>query len=201
MVRQNLTAKNAHVIVFNERPFVESFGPTSRTTSDRARTSRSARMLRWDAPSSRPAASWCDPRSAVCTTDTNGSPPDRACCAAPQLDVGVCLRTRSKASRTEFDLLRGDGLPRVDERRFLGELTALENRLLRGCGDGQLILSRNKPSDKPCTVQSSLSPRVREKTTAVLLDGKVPIQTIASSFMSNWPSPLGSLVSPLPSMT
>jgi nuclear transport factor 2 (NTF2) superfamily protein len=28
-------------------------------------------------------------------------------------------------SRTEFDLLRGDGLHRVDERRFLGELTAL----------------------------------------------------------------------------
>ena len=58
--------------------FAESFGPTSRTTSDLARTSRSARMLRWDAPSNRPAASWCDLKSAVCTTATNGKPPDRA---------------------------------------------------------------------------------------------------------------------------
>ena len=40
--------------------FVESFGPTSRITSSLARTSRSARMLQWNARSNRPAASWCD---------------------------------------------------------------------------------------------------------------------------------------------
>jgi hypothetical protein len=57
--------------------FVESFGPTSRTTSGLARISRSARMLQWNAPSNRPAASWADPKSAVCTTATNGKPPDR----------------------------------------------------------------------------------------------------------------------------
>jgi hypothetical protein len=58
--------------------FVESFGPISRTTSGLARISRSARMRRWNAPSNRRAASWCNLKSAVCTTATNGKPPDRA---------------------------------------------------------------------------------------------------------------------------
>ena len=34
-------------------------------------------FVRRNAPSNRPAASWCDPKSAVCTTATNGKPPDR----------------------------------------------------------------------------------------------------------------------------
>jgi len=57
----------------------------------------------------------------------------------PQLDVAVCLRTRSTASReTEFDRLQWRWPTRVVERRFLGELIALENRLSRGYGDGQV---------------------------------------------------------------
>jgi len=35
-------------------------------------------MLRWNAPSNRPAASWFNLKSAVSTTATNGKTPDRA---------------------------------------------------------------------------------------------------------------------------
>jgi hypothetical protein len=34
-------------------------------------------MLRWNAPSKRQAASWCDAKSAVCITATNGKLRDR----------------------------------------------------------------------------------------------------------------------------
>jgi hypothetical protein len=34
-------------------------------------------MLRWNAPSTRPAASWCDPKSAICSTATDSKLPDR----------------------------------------------------------------------------------------------------------------------------
>jgi len=104
VVRQNLPAPNA----------------TSRTPSGLARTSRWARILRWNAPSNRPAASWCDPKSAVCTTNTNGKLPDRvwlhrAC--DRRLDVEVCLPARSTASPnrtpTAYD---ADGPARVIER-------------------------------------------------------------------------------------
>jgi hypothetical protein len=57
--------------------FVRSFGPTWRTSSGLARTSRSGRMIRSHAPFTRPAASKCDLKSAVYTIGTNGKPPDR----------------------------------------------------------------------------------------------------------------------------
>jgi hypothetical protein len=81
--------------------FVGSFGSTSRTTSGLGHASRSARMLRWNAPSNRRAASWCDPKSAVCTTATNGKPPDSSVVALGMrlpLDVENCLRAHSTAS-------------------------------------------------------------------------------------------------------
>ena len=119
--------------------FVESFGPTSRTTSGLARTSRSARMLRWHAPSNRPAASWCDPKSAVCATATNGKPPDRACL---HRRATVAWTWRSACELGPRHLQNGIRPPalamatRAVERRFLGELIAMENRLSRGYGDG-----------------------------------------------------------------
>ena len=73
----------------------------STSTSGLGRTLRSARMRRRNAPSNRLAASWCDPKSAVCTTATNGKPPDRAWLHRPcdrRSDVEVCLRARSTAS-------------------------------------------------------------------------------------------------------
>ena len=63
--------------------------------------------------------------------------------SASQLDVEVCLRTRSTGiSRTEFDRLHGRWPTRLGERRFLAELIALENRLSRGYGDGQRTYSQ-----------------------------------------------------------
>ena len=66
-------------------------------------------MRRWNAPSNRPAASWCDPKSAVCTTATNGKPPDRACCTGHATVAGrrsPPAHSVPRISITEFDRLR-----------------------------------------------------------------------------------------------
>src|SRR5438477_9044717 len=109
--------------------FVESFGPTSRTTSSLARTLRSARMLRRNAPSNRPDASWCDLKSAVCTTATNDKPPDRAWLRRA-CDRGWTWR--SAYGLVPRHLQNGirpptDGLLGWSNVVFLGELIALEN--------------------------------------------------------------------------
>src|SRR6185369_6210442 len=121
--------------------FVASFGPTSRTTRSLGHTSRSARMRRWHAPSNRLAAWWCDPKSAVCTTATNGKPPDRVrlrwhatiagCGGLPASSFdGISTRISMPARAIAYWGRR--------TLAFLGELTTLELLLSRGYGDGQL---------------------------------------------------------------
>ena len=57
----------------------------------------------------------------------------------PQLDVEVCLRTRSTGiSRTEFDRLHRRGLLGWSNVAFSVNLIALENRLSRDYGDAQV---------------------------------------------------------------
>jgi hypothetical protein len=96
-------------------------------------------MLRWHAPSNRPAASWCDPKSAVCTTATNGKPLIPFGCTGHDVAGrgGLPANSLHRISRRNSTARVWRCPIRVVERRFLGELIELENRLARGYGDGQ----------------------------------------------------------------
>ena len=96
-----------------------------------------------NAPASRPAParSWRGPKSAGSTIATNGTPPESgsaSLCPGRELDVEVCPTSSVHGiSRTEFDRLRLATAHSGVERRCLGELIELENRLSRGYVNGQ----------------------------------------------------------------
>jgi hypothetical protein len=113
-----------HVIALNERHLRRVL----RTYVAYYQRSRTHLGLGKDAPVERavqPAASWCDPKSEVCTTATNGKPPDRA-----RTGHADCRwKWRSACELGSPHLQNGIRPPtfgrwptRVVERRFLGEL-------------------------------------------------------------------------------
>ena len=88
-------------------------------------------MRRRNALSNPLAAPWCDAKSAVGTTTTNGKPPIALGLffyATVAGQVGLPADSFHGISSTDsYWSTFGDGLTRVVERRFLGELIELEN--------------------------------------------------------------------------
>ena len=118
--------------------FVASFGPTSRTTSGLARTSRSARMLRWHAPSNRPAA------SVVATRSRRPAPP---------------LRTASCLNRHGFT-------PALERRRVCGDLqvsrpTTRPNSSMVYVANKPVLNPRTSSCSRPYCVSTARHPLSR----------------------------------------
>ena len=146
--------------------FVGSSGPTSRTTSGLGHISRSARMLRWRAPSNRRAASWCEPKSAVCTTATNGKPPDRLwlrwACDCRRTWRSACERI-GRHLHTEFDRLGRRSPTRGRTVAFLGDLIALAIVCRRVMAMDSLlarVLTRLFPTKRQMNIAATFAYRI-----------------------------------------
>src|SRR6476659_3754000 len=90
----------------------------------------------------------------------------------PSLDVEVCLRTRSTAPPKRNSTAYGWRWPtRVVERRFLGELTALENCLSRGYGDEHRRFGPHKRAKDVWQMRHGPAVMRRERSAMRLLGG------------------------------
>ena len=143
----------------------------------RSRRTRARQMCPANALSIRPYRGG-DLKSAVCTTVTNGKPPDRASCTGPATVArrgGACGLVRGHLQNG----IRPPTLPTAYSGArtvaFLGELIALEHCLSRGYGDEQRF-------SFPChSARSSLAvcPRRHSRSThlrAVVVGGRLRLR-------------------------